>query len=82
MATAVCVTLRTPQITATALDGVVAEAWKLTPSFSGTALFLKVNVTTVAGGWVGAGKCSTAVGGTPPQLMNGTAFRGRLATGW
>jgi len=50
MTTAVCVTLRTPEITATALDGVVAEAWNLTPSFSGTALFPKVDVTTVAGG--------------------------------
>jgi len=39
-------------------------------------------VTTVAGGWVAAGKYSAAVVGTPPQLKKGTAARGRLATGW
>jgi len=54
----------------------------VTPSFSGTAHLLEVNVTTVAGGWVGAGKSSAAVGGTPPHLMNGKAARRRLATGW
>jgi len=36
----------------------------------------------VAGGWVAAGKHSAVVVGTPPQLKNGTAARGRLATGW
>ena len=44
-----CMTLATPQNTAMALDGVVAEARNLTPSFSGTAPFLEINVTTVAG---------------------------------
>jgi len=76
----VCVTLRTPQSTTTAVDGEVAEAGKQTPSCPGTAPFPSVIATTVAGGWVGAGKYSTAVGGTPRQLMNGTAARGWLAT--
>jgi len=82
LAIAVCMTLLTPQNTATALDGVVTEARKLTPSFSCTAPLPEINVTTVAGGCVGAGKSSTAVGGTPPQFMNGTAALGRLATEW
>jgi len=77
---AVSTTLPKPQNTATALDGVVAEARKLTPSFAGTAPLLEINVTTVAGGCVGAGTPSTAVGGTPSQLTNATAAPGRLAT--
>jgi len=82
-------TLPTPQNTAMALDGVMLEARNLTPSFSGTAPSFsgtaplpEINVTTVAGGCVGAVMSSTAVGGTPLQLMNGTAARGRLATEW
>jgi len=75
-------TLPTPQNTAMALNGVIAETRNLTPSFSDTAPLPEINVTTVAGGCVGAGLSSTAVGGTPLQLMNGTAARGRLATEW
>jgi len=75
-------TLPTPQNTAMALEGVIAEARNLTPSFSGTAPLPEINVTTVAGGCVGADISSKAVGGTPLQLMNGTAARGRLATEW
>jgi len=80
MATDVCDTLPTPQNTAEALEGVVVEAGELTPSFPGTAALPEENVTTVAGTWVRSGKFSEAVGGTPPQLMNGTAARGRLTT--